>query len=143
MKNTTINTDKSKSGSDSLQFYILSKGFNAGKPMKEPSEDCFIVTGKNSQDKGKLFWICYSIWKSGTYVPLLRGSVIPFLRLSDVASEISKGIEFADIHESEFDATVIKLQELIRTEKLLSLQLRLIDGIKSSLTRKIMLPARR
>lgn len=137
MESPTIKTHKLNSHYLPHQFFLLSKGYNAGKPLDEPCPNCFVITAANLEEKGKLYWICYSLWKSGTYIPLLVGSVIPFIRINDVAAEIAKAVDYVSVNQNEFDATVLKLQQLMHTEKLLGLQLKLIDGIKSSLTRRM------
>lgn len=118
-------------------FFILSKGNNAGKPLEKPCPNCFIVIADNLQEKGKLYWICYALWKSDIYFPLLCGSVIPFLHIKDVAAEIEKAIQIVEQDIAKFDDSVQKFQGLMRTEKLLTIQLELISEIKVSLARKL------
>lgn len=140
MNSPIIKTYKSSAAVESRHFFILSKGFNAGKPLDKPCPNCFMVTASTMEEKGKLYWICYCLWKSATYIPLLHGSVIPFLRVKDVAAEIEKAILYVNAHEKEFDHAVVRLQHLFKTEKLLSVQLKLINGIKHSITRRLIAP---
>lgn len=118
-------------------FFILSKGNNAGKPLEKPCPNCFIVTANNLQEKGKLYWICYALWKSDIYFPLLCGSVIPFLHIKDVAAEIEKVIQIVEQDVVKFDNCVQQFQHLMRTEKLLTMQLELISRFKPSLAHKL------
>ncbi len=138
MKTLKIKTYKLNSTHDSNhQFFILSKGNHAGRPMEKPCPNCFIVTADNEQHKDQLYWICYSIWKSGAYFPLLCGSVIPFLHINDVATAIERAIQKVKVNPERFDEAVSLLQKVMRTEKLLELQLKLTSEIKGSISRKL------
>jgi hypothetical protein len=72
MKTIAIKTLKMKSTPTALDFYILSEGYNSGKPMEIPCSNCFVVQAVDSQEKVKLYWIYYSIWKSGVYIPFVE-----------------------------------------------------------------------
>jgi hypothetical protein len=137
MKTIRIKTFNLNSQLDSHHFFILSKGYNAGKPMDKPCPNCFIVTAENEEHKYQLFWICYSLWKSGAYLPLLCGSVIPFLHIRDAEAQIEKALENVSSRRADFEKNIFQLQQLIRTEKLLGLQLKLIDEIKRSISVKL------
>ncbi len=104
--------------------------------MEKPCPNCFIVTGDNEQHKDQLYWICYSIWKSGAYFPLLCGSVIPFLHINDVATEIERENQKVEVNPERLDQAVLKLQKLMHTEKILVMQLKLMSQIKISLSRE-------
>lgn len=138
MKTIKIKTYKLNSTHNTNHFFLLSKGYNAGKPLDKPCPNCFIVTCDNQQHKGKVYWICYSLWKSGTYLPLLCGSVIPFLRINDVSAEIEKAVHKLKENPKSLEATVTKFQQLMQTEKLLEVQLKLIAQIKISIARNLM-----
>lgn len=140
MKTIKIKTHKLNSPHDTNHFFILSKGYNAGKPMDKPCPNCFIVTAENEEHKYQLFWVCYSLWKSGAYLPLLCGSVIPFLHIRDAEREIQKALEVIGARKTVFEKEVSKLQQLIRTEKLLQLQTKLINELKNVIARKLIQP---
>lgn len=126
-----------KSVHDANHFFLLSKGYNAGKPLEKPCPNCFIVTAEDQHHKYQLFWICYGLWKSGGYLPLLRGSVIPFLNIRDAEAEIEKALQHARKFSAEFEKNVQRLQELIKTERLLEMQLKLIHEIKVSIGKRL------
>lgn len=137
MKTIEIKTYKLNSTHDLNHLFLLSKGYNAGKPLDKPCPNCFIVTCDNLEHKGKIYWICYSLWKSGAYLSLLCGSVIPFLHINDISAEIEKAIQKVNRKPKEFDEGVSILQQMMHTEKLLELQLKLISEIKGSISRKL------
>lgn len=137
MKTIRIKTHNLNFPHDTNHFFILSKGYNAGKPMDKPCPNCFIVTAENEEHKCQLFWVCYSLWKSGAYLPLLCGTVIPFVHIRKAATLIDKAFLKATADKTQFEKSVAQLQKLIRTEKLLNLQTKLINEIKGCLVRKL------
>lgn len=138
MKTINIKTYHVNTNTNAHHFYILSKGNNAGKPLENPCPNCFVITAESEQQKYQLFWICYSLWKAGTYPPLLRGSVIPFLHISDVAAEIEKAIQKVNNNPELFKDATAKLKQLAHTEKLLECQLKLISQMKTVAARKLL-----
>lgn len=137
MKSIRIKTHNLNLAHDNNHFFILSKGYNAGKPLDKPCPNCFIVTAENEEHKYQLFWVCYSLWKSGAYLPLLCGSVIPFLHIRDTQREIEKAVLIAQSRPAEFNKQVDKLKVLIRTENLLDMQLKLINKIKGCIAARL------
>jgi hypothetical protein len=67
-------------------FFVLSKGNNSGKPLKEPCPNCFVILVKTEEEAENLYWIALSLWKSKFWYQHLVGSVIPFLRLQEFKS---------------------------------------------------------
>ena len=67
-----------------FEFYILSKGDNAGKPGFKPWTNCFVVICNNKQNLDFFFWLIYGVWRDGKFKVCHRGSVIPFINLNDV-----------------------------------------------------------
>jgi hypothetical protein len=137
MKTIKIKTYKLNTATDTNHFFILSKGYNAGKPLEKPCPNCFIVTADNGEHKHRLFWICYSLWKSGSYLPLLNGSVIPFLHIREASTQIEKALQIVGERPIEFAVKVEKLKVLIHTERLLEMQLKLIGLTKASIAAKL------
>ena len=67
-------------------FFILSKGKNAGKPLKECCPNCFLVTVKTKEESESLYWIAYALWKANFWHQYQIGSVIPFIRIGTFKS---------------------------------------------------------
>ena len=64
-------------------FFILNKGLNSGKPMSQSCPNCFVLTTKSEAYRESLFYLCLSL-KIGNYFRYyLKGSVIPFICISD------------------------------------------------------------
>lgn len=76
-------------------FYIQSKGNHSGRPLKEPIPNCWEVRTFRSVD----FEILYIIYESKILSVFLRGSVIPFLSLSEYKKIIDPILKKA-IHEN-------------------------------------------
>lgn len=86
MKNLSIRTYKPGTALSETHFFILNKGLNAGQPSKNPWCNCWVVTGDDLED---YYWLCYSLWKTGRFRHLLKGSVVPFIRLRDAQKLIA------------------------------------------------------
>src|SRR5689334_17832294 len=67
----------------SFTFYLLSKGGNAGQPNLSPWVNSFAVYCSSSEQLDFYFWLAHSLWQAGRFKPLLRGSVIPFISISE------------------------------------------------------------
>ncbi|MBL0744870.1 DUF6943 family protein [Chryseolinea lacunae] len=137
MQILNIKTHRISAAYKANHFFILSKGYNAGKPLDKPCPNCFVITTDSKEDKQKLFWICYSLWKAGRYIPLLVGSVIPFIRIRDVQDEIKRAIEKSLLNPVEFSKMVEQFQAFHLLENQLTLQTKLIARIKVEMAKRL------
>jgi hypothetical protein len=133
MQTLKLKTHRPSNVYEGDHLFLLSKGYNAGKPLKKPCPNCFVVTADYHTDKVKLFWICYCLWKSGKYIPLLVGSVIPLLHMKAVEKEIRIAASKALAKPLEFQRLVKQFQAFHSLETHLHLQLKLTARIKSDL----------
>ena len=96
-------------------FFILSKGKNAGKPLKESCPNCFLITVKTEEETESLYWIAYTLWKANFWHQHQFGSVIPFIRISTFKScfrdEVLKAYKKHQKH-LDFVNRIRKLEEL-------------------------------
>ncbi len=76
-------------------FFILNKGNNSGKPLKEPCPNCYVLTVKTDAEAENLYWIALSLWKSKLWHQYLVGSVIPFIRLNDFQKQSDLNLQRA------------------------------------------------
>ena len=65
------------------QFFILSKGKNAGKPGLQPWTNSFVATASNTEMKEFYFWLTYGLFKAQSFKIFHRGSVIPFINVQE------------------------------------------------------------
>ncbi|WP_143332924.1 DUF6943 family protein [Chryseobacterium sp. VAUSW3] len=49
--------------------FILNRGHNAGKPLREPCPNCFIIYCGNQEELETAYWTCYALWKNGFFHP--------------------------------------------------------------------------
>lgn len=100
------------SGSQSFTFYILSKGNNAGQPQFLPWVNSFSVHCKTKEELDFYFWLSYSLWQTGRFKPYLRGSVIPFLSVSDLRQVLSQVAETVFPHWQSLQNVIEALNKL-------------------------------
>jgi restriction endonuclease S subunit len=86
-------------------FYIQCKGLHSGKPLKNPIPNCFSI----QTDISNAYEIVYSLWRAKRFYNCIGGSVVPFIRLSDVKKIVFKAIEKAE----QYDTKSLKGIELI------------------------------
>lgn len=61
-------------------FYIQSKGSNAGQVMDKPTKNCFCVqVDPNIFDDKYAFYLFQTIYSAGFFKKYITGSVIPYL----------------------------------------------------------------
>ncbi len=108
-------------------IYILNRGRNAGKPLRQPCPNCFIYYCSSPEEIETVYWTFYALWKNGFFHPHLCGSVILMLRLSDLKKLLLKwiqpGIEKAIKNPEminkikftwELEQKILKQSELVR-----------------------------
>ncbi len=71
-------------------FFVLNKGCNAGKPAYTPWTNCYIVHCISPEERKRLYYLNYALWKGGKFRPLLIGSVIESLRIGDYKHELKQ-----------------------------------------------------
>jgi len=118
---------------DGLNLFVLSKGNNAGKPLKTPCPNCFILTADNEYEKEKLYWLLYCLWQGGYFQPYLTGSVIPFIRIDDLKAVLTGSLMKIQGKSEEFIRSITLLRKLEDQQKLLIEQMRLIKQAKRAI----------
>jgi hypothetical protein len=71
-------------------FYILCKGDNSGCPSTDPWANSFVVICQNQKAFKFYYWLVYALFKTGEFKPRIKGSVIPYINISDVNSILKK-----------------------------------------------------
>ncbi len=126
----SYNPEKAKSY---FEFYILCKGMNSGKPLLSPCRNCFVCTCSCDDEKDFLFWLCWGLWKTKQFEPLLCGSVIPFIRIDELRREITRQAGHADQRRAAFLCTIQKLLQIEQRESDIRKQLLLLQQLKYSM----------
>jgi hypothetical protein len=118
---------------DQPHFFILNKGNNSGKPLKEPCPNCFVITVKTDEEAENLYWIALSLWKSKLWHQYLIGSVIPFIRLNDFKTTFrNKVISIYKEHNKHLE-NVEKLKKLEDLKSIYNKNIDAIERIKAAL----------
>lgn len=114
-------------------FYILNKGMNSGKPLKEPCPNCFVLTAKTEEEIQSFYWLCFGLWKAKSFHYYLKGSVIPFITINDMRKAIAGGYEIAEENKPVFKKSVKALQILEDKEKQYHQNIQLIQDAKRAI----------
>lgn len=70
-------------------FFILNKGANCGKPLKQPCPNCYILTANSEAETDYLYWLCWGLWQSRSFDQYIWGSVILTIRIGNIAKVIT------------------------------------------------------
>ncbi|MES2487125.1 MAG: hypothetical protein V4581_14405 [Bacteroidota bacterium] len=106
-------------------FYIQSKGLNAGRPLREPKRNSWVI----ETDFVYAYEICSVLHIAKKYEHQFCGSVIPFLRIEDfksVALPYLKNLSFPMIKE----LTTLQNIEILQT--ITQNKLKLVQELKIS-----------
>ena len=133
MSNFEIKTHRSGKTYNTPHFFILSKGLNSGKPLDKPCPNCFVITTAAEPTRESLYYLCLSL-KTGKYFSYyLKGSVIPFISISDAKKVINEALQ--NNHEKQWTIKVEKLKKINAFEENLQQQLATIKQLKIALLR--------
>ena len=132
MHSFNLKTYSPKQQARENQFYILNKGLNSGKPLKEPCPNSFVCSADCPQQLENLYWLSYALWKSNSYQPYLKGSVIPFVTIMDMKMILDK--KLSQIKDAKIDILKITqtLKMIDRKEKDLLLATNKVKALKTA-----------
>lgn len=136
MKTLNIKTHKMKNVYSGNHFFLLSKGLNAGKPLDKPCPNCFVLFAKSEEEKNQLYWLCFGLWQANFFRKFLTGSVIPFIRLSDLKQVIEEALLKVDF--TELEKSMLVMNDLNKHQENISRQLELIKQAKKSIMYKVL-----
>ena len=111
-------------------FFILCKGKNSGKPLTQPCPNCFVLTTKTEEEKEFLYSLCFGMWQAKSFEYYLRGSVIPFIRITDCKEAISNGVAQAKANLKGFNKSIKAFKILEEQEKKYLETLQIINDAK-------------
>ena len=137
MQIKTYNGKTEEPKDNEVIFYVQSHGLNAGRPLREPKPNCWECRTKRSAD----FEILYIVFESRILENFIRGSVIPFITLSDYKNIITPILKNA-IHENriinEHYLQIRKIEsQLQQQEKIRKLMQELKKTLSMQLYQKI------
>lgn len=114
-------------------FFILNKGLNSGKPMEQPCPNCFVITTNSEVSRESLYYLCLSLKIGKFFGYYLKGSVIPFICISDAKNVINTALQ--NYQEQQWQIKVEKLKKINAFEANLKQQLQTISQLKIALLR--------
>ena len=129
-----ITTHNPAHGQNENAFYILSKGYNAGKPLKYPCPNCFTCQASSPGEKQLYYWLCYGLWQAKAFRPCLVGSVIPFLRINDLQKVLNHAGIQAETDPEAMQVLVNTLEMIESRERVMKNTLTLLSEARRSLT---------
>ena len=133
MSTYEIKTHRSGRTYNTPHFFILNKGLNSGKPMDQPCPNCFVITTNSEKTRESLFYLCLSL-KIGNYFSYyLKGSVIPFICISDAKKVMNTALQ--NYQEQQWQLKVEKLKKINAFEANLQQKLKTISQLKIALLR--------
>ncbi|HEY9169419.1 MAG TPA: hypothetical protein VIN72_08025 [Lutibacter sp.] len=133
MPNFEIKTHQTGRTYSEPHFFMLNKGLNSCRPMPEPCPNCFVVTTNSEDLRESLFYLCLGL-KAGKYFSFyLKGSVIPFICITDARAVIKNALQ--NNEQQAWEQKILKLQKIEAFEANLKLQLKAISDLKMALLR--------
>ena len=116
-------------------IYILNRGRNAGKPLRQPCPNCFIYYCSNPEELETVYWTFYALWKNGFFHPHLCGSVIEMLRLSDLKKLLLQWIQPGIEKATRNPEMVNKIKSTWELEQKIAQQSKAVQELRDSLVR--------
>lgn len=115
MKNTELNHFRLVTFNPQLhtsgpnQIFILSKGNNAGKPLRRPCPNCFtLYTSEELTDT--FYWMLYGLFLSKKFKPYIKGSAVPYIRIGD--AKIVLNIYLAQNSDRVINETIVQIKKI-------------------------------
>lgn len=139
MQSSKIQTYNPKKDVSQYSFFVLCKGLNSGKPLKQPCANCFILSAKNNDDKEFFYWLTYGLWQSKAYHHLLCGSVIPFIRIDEYRKYFFEKVNQARAEYEQHNKVITGLRTLEQKEKQYKENLLLIEEAKRTMLYRYLL----
>ena len=117
-------------------IFILNRGRNAGKPLRQPCPNCFIIYCKDENEVENYYWTFYALWKHGFFHPHLCGSVIEMLRLCDLKILMRNFIQPAMEKSIQNPEMTLKIKATWELEKTIQPQAAAVQELRNSLVRR-------
>ena len=73
--------------------YVLSRGYNAGRPGYKPWVNSFEILCKDEEEQERIFHLVNALYLAKGFEYYITGSVIPMLRLADFKKLILQNLE--------------------------------------------------
>ena len=114
-------------------FFILNKGMNSGKPLKNACPNCFVCIAATEEEKEQLYWICFAHWYSKAFHYCLKGSVIPYISIDELNLCLSKSFLKSNENKQEFEKAIQLFKHLEKLEIQFEKNLQLIKNTRRAI----------
>ncbi len=121
---------KQYNGQHQADYYIQCKGLHSGRPLKTPIPNCFSIF----TEQQNAYELAYAAYVSKSYYPFIKGSVIPFITISDCKKVLNA---FINVLDNKVEKNLTKIEQL---DKLIFQQeekLKLLNQMKIMIARQI------
>lgn len=131
MSTFEIKTHRSGRTYNTPHFFILNKGLNSGKPLQKPCPNCFVITTVSEHTRESLYYLCLSLKIGRFFSYYLKGSVIPFICITDAKKVIHNALE--NNQQLHWEKKIEKIKKIDAFEQNLKMQLKKINELKIAL----------
>ncbi|MCD9015238.1 DUF6943 family protein [Parachryseolinea silvisoli] len=138
MQLPTVKTYTPKVKKEGYQFYVLSKGYNAGRPAHKPNVNSFVVSCQSQAHCDHFYSLCYALWKGKYFHPHLCGSVVQFIRIREFKRVVQLAMDNLNGKEDSLPAVVAALKKIEHTELVIHQQLATIAQMKKLLVSRML-----
>lgn len=118
------------------EFYMLAKGFNAGRPMDKPCPNCFVVPCKTEEQREHLFGLSLALFQAGGFRYYLCGTAVQFIHIRHAEGLLNHAYKKFKEQPEEHLRQIETLRKLDALEKARHQELDMIRKLKVSLARK-------
>ena len=113
-------------------FFVLCKGMNSGKPLNMRCPNSFCIICSCEEEKEKLYWVSFALWRSNAFHPYLMGSVIPYIRINDFRQLVEDKLKVVDTDLGGFTKIIEQLRLIELREKQFLENLKLMEDLKKA-----------
>jgi hypothetical protein len=133
MRSVQLKTFNKNFNYEGHYFFILNKGLNSGKPLKNACANCFICLADSEEQKEQLYWLCYGLWHSKAFHYYLKGSVIPYISIDELNQCLSKSFLKSNENKQEFEKAIQLFKHLEKLEIQFEKNLQLIKDTRRAI----------
>ena len=135
MSNFEIKTHKIGRIYSKPHFFILNKGLNSGKPMHKPCPNCFVITAATEEQIQTLFYMCLSLKIGRFFEYYLKGSVIPFITISDCSKLLKNAYYYNSDNVEALQKHIQIISHIQEREEILKQNLEAVKKLKVAFIR--------
>ena len=117
-------------------IFILNRGHNAGKSLRDPYPNCFIIYCSNPEEVETVYWTFYALWKNGFFHPYLCGSVTEMLRFFELKKLLHNFIQPGIEKATRNPEMIHKIKSIYDLEQKQEQQSKLLSQLRAALIQK-------